>query len=113
MADEDPTLEQELETDTDLDTGSDQELDTHSGPSLRDAFVARGFQLPDEVDDDTLVNHITGGADAKTFQPMNVNFGLYPPLDEMRGGRKGRKDRYPAYTDRAKADFNQWLAGQS
>ena len=60
-----------------------------------------------------LVNHITGGADAKTFQPMNVNFGLYPPLDEMRGGRKGRKDRYPAYTDRAKADFNEWLAGQS
>ena len=59
-----------------------------------------------------LVNHITGGADAKTFQPMNVNFGLYPPLDEMRGGRKGRKDRYPAYTDRAKADFSQWLAGQ-
>ncbi|SIQ77749.1 methylenetetrahydrofolate--tRNA-(uracil-5-)-methyltransferase [Paracoccus thiocyanatus] len=60
-----------------------------------------------------LVNHITGGADAKTFQPMNVNFGLYPPLDAMRGGRKGRKDRYPAYTDRAKADFTDWLAGQS
>ena len=60
-----------------------------------------------------LVNHITGGAEAKTFQPMNVNFGLYPPLDEMRGGRKGRKDRYPAYTDRAKSDFNQWLAGQN
>ena len=27
-----------------------------------------------------LVTHITGGADAKTFQPMNVNFGLFPPL---------------------------------
>ena len=25
-----------------------------------------------------LVTHITGGADAKTFQPMNVNFGLFP-----------------------------------
>ncbi len=56
-----------------------------------------------------LVNHITGGADARTFQPMNVNFGLYPPLDAMRGGRKGRKERYPAYTDRAKTDFQQWL----
>lgn len=56
-----------------------------------------------------LVNHITGGADATTFQPMNVNFGLYPPLDAMRGGRKGRKERYPAYTDRAKTDFQQWL----
>lgn len=59
-----------------------------------------------------LVNHITGGADAKTFQPMNVNFGLFPPI-EARGGRKGRKDRYRAYTDRAKDDFSQWLAAQS
>jgi len=57
-----------------------------------------------------LLRHITGGADAKTFQPMNVNFGLFPPLDETRGGRRGRKDRYRAYTDRAKADFAAWLA---
>ena len=60
-----------------------------------------------------LVHHITGGAVAKTFQPMNVNFGLFPPLDEARGGRKGRKDRYKGYTDRAKEEFLQWLAGQS
>ncbi len=59
-----------------------------------------------------LIHHITGGAEAKTFQPMNVNFGLFPPLDEMRGGRKGRKDRYPAYTSRAKDDFRAWLAAQ-
>ncbi len=59
-----------------------------------------------------LVNHITGGAEAKTFQPMNVNFGLFPPLDEARGGRRGRKDRYPAYTQRAKDDFSAWLAAQ-
>lgn len=59
-----------------------------------------------------LVNHITGGAEAKSFQPMNINFGLFPPLMNMRSGRRGRKDRYPAYTDRAKADFNAWLAGQ-
>ena len=60
-----------------------------------------------------LINHITGGAEAKTFQPMNVNFGLFPPLEEARGGRKGRKDRYKGYTDRAKEDFAQWLADQS
>ena len=55
-----------------------------------------------------LLAHITGGADAKTFQPMNVNFGLFPPI-EARGGRRGRRDRYLAYTDRAKAAFLGWL----
>ncbi len=59
-----------------------------------------------------LVSHITGGADAKTFQPMNVNFGLFPPLDGVRGGRRGRKDRYKGYTDRAKEDWSGWLAAQ-
>ncbi len=56
-----------------------------------------------------LVTHITGGAEAKTFQPMNVNFGLFPPLDGVKGGRRNRKDRYKAYTDRAKAEFQTWL----
>ncbi len=55
-----------------------------------------------------LVQHITGGADAKTFQPMNVNFGLFPPID-ARGGRRGRRERYKAYTDRAKEDWLEWL----
>ncbi|MGB3148310.1 MAG: methylenetetrahydrofolate--tRNA-(uracil(54)-C(5))-methyltransferase (FADH(2)-oxidizing) TrmFO [Paracoccaceae bacterium] len=59
-----------------------------------------------------LVTHVTGGADAKTFQPMNVNFGLFPPID-AKGGRRGRKDRYKAYTDRAKSSFSEWLDGQS
>ena len=58
-----------------------------------------------------LVHHITGGAEAKTFQPMNVNFGLFPPV-EAKSGRRGRKDRYPAYTDRAKQDFSAWLSAQ-
>ncbi len=53
-----------------------------------------------------LLNHITGGADASTFQPMNVNFGLFPAPDE-----KVRKaDRKIAYTSRAKTDFANWLA---
>ena len=57
-----------------------------------------------------LVAHVTGGAEAALFQPMNVNFGLFPPLDAARGGRKGRRERYKGYTDRAKADFAAWLA---
>ncbi|MCB1400026.1 MAG: methylenetetrahydrofolate--tRNA-(uracil(54)-C(5))-methyltransferase (FADH(2)-oxidizing) TrmFO, partial [Rhodobacteraceae bacterium] len=66
---------------------------------------------PNETAMGSLIHHITGGAEAKTFQPMNVNFGLFPPID-VKGGRKGRKDRYKAYTDRGKEAFVQWLAGQ-
>ncbi|MFT7059968.1 MAG: methylenetetrahydrofolate--tRNA-(uracil-5-)-methyltransferase [Pseudorhodobacter sp.] len=64
---------------------------------------------PPETATGALITHITGGADAKTFQPMNVNFGLFPPID-AKGGRKGRKDRYKSYTDRAKQAFSEWLS---
>jgi methylenetetrahydrofolate--tRNA-(uracil-5-)-methyltransferase len=64
---------------------------------------------PPDTATGALITHITGGAEAKTFQPMNVNFGLFPPID-ARGGRRGRKDRYKAYTDRAKAAFTEWLS---
>ena len=67
---------------------------------------------PPETAMGALITHITGGADAKTFQPMNVNFGLFPPID-AKGGRKGRKDRYLAYTDRAKVAYLGWLAQQA
>ena len=63
---------------------------------------------PPETAMGALITHITGGAEAKTFQPMNVNFGLFPPID-AKGGRRGRKDRYKAYTDRAKEAFAGWL----
>ena len=66
---------------------------------------------PRETAMGALVAHITGDAEAKTFQPMNVNFGLFPPID-AKGGRRGRKDRYLAYTDRAKEAFGAWLAAQ-
>ena len=56
-----------------------------------------------------LVHHISGGAEAKTFQPMNVNFGLFPPVDGIKGGRRRRPERYKAYTDRAKVDWTAWL----
>ena len=67
-------------------------------------------QVPETTAMGALVSHITGGAAAKTFQPMNVNFGLFPPLEGMKSGRRGRKDRYKGYTDRAKVDWQKWLA---
>ena len=72
-----------------------------------------GRKLPPPTADTgcgALITHITGGADAKTFQPMNVNFGLFPPVDTVKGGRKRRQERYKAYTDRAKVSFSEWLA---
>jgi methylenetetrahydrofolate--tRNA-(uracil-5-)-methyltransferase len=72
-------------------------------------MLGRDLPLPPpETAMGALLSHITGGADARSFQPMNVNFGLFPPV-EARGGRKGRKDRYLAYTDRAKAGFAAWI----
>lgn len=56
-----------------------------------------------------LLSHITGGAHASSFQPMNVNFGLFPML-----AQKTKKDNRPrAYTDRAKADVATWLMSDS
>jgi len=66
-------------------------------------------EVPNTTAMGALVTHITGGADANTFQPMNVNFGLFPPLEGMKAGRRGRKDRYKGYTDRAKIDWQGWL----
>jgi methylenetetrahydrofolate--tRNA-(uracil-5-)-methyltransferase len=40
---------------------------------------------------------------------MNVNFGLFPPID-AKGGRRNRRDRYLGYTLRAKADWTSWLS---
>jgi len=54
-----------------------------------------------------LLGHITGGADESTFQPMNVNFGLFPEL-ELTKRVKGR-DRKKLYTDRAIPAFDEWL----
>ncbi|MCL3883632.1 methylenetetrahydrofolate--tRNA-(uracil(54)-C(5))-methyltransferase (FADH(2)-oxidizing) TrmFO [Marivita sp. GX14005] len=69
-------------------------------------------EVPQDSAHGALIHHITGGADARTFQPMNVNFGLFRPVDGLKGGRRGRRDRYKAYTDRAKAAWSGWLTAQ-
>jgi len=53
-----------------------------------------------------LLGHITGGADAKTYQPMNVNFGLFPPIE----GKTKKKERKGLYAARARAALAQWQA---
>jgi methylenetetrahydrofolate--tRNA-(uracil-5-)-methyltransferase len=52
-----------------------------------------------------LLSHITGDAEADSYQPMNVNFGLFPPVD----ADVKKKQRKEAYTGRAKADMSGWL----
>jgi methylenetetrahydrofolate--tRNA-(uracil-5-)-methyltransferase len=57
-----------------------------------------------------LLSHITGGADARTFQPMNVNFGLFPELPKS--ARIRGKDRKQAMSTRALEDLSCWLGGK-
>jgi methylenetetrahydrofolate--tRNA-(uracil-5-)-methyltransferase len=52
-----------------------------------------------------LLAHITGGASAEVFQPMNVNFGLFPPLAEA----APKSQRKSAYSARALGDCDHWL----
>jgi methylenetetrahydrofolate--tRNA-(uracil-5-)-methyltransferase len=72
------------------------------------AAELRGDHLsspPPETAIGALLAHITGGANAATYQPMNVNFGLMPPL----AGRSKKADRKKGYTDRARAALAEWL----
>ena len=64
---------------------------------------------PPDTSHGALLNHITSGANADTFQPMNANFGLFPPLEDVRKGRRGKKERQLAYTQRAKTAWANWL----
>ncbi|PKP87448.1 MAG: methylenetetrahydrofolate--tRNA-(uracil(54)-C(5))-methyltransferase (FADH(2)-oxidizing) TrmFO [Alphaproteobacteria bacterium HGW-Alphaproteobacteria-17] len=60
---------------------------------------------PPETALGALLGHITGGADAASYQPMNVNFGLFPPLaEDVR-----KKDRKLGYTQRAGAALAEWV----
>jgi len=64
-------------------------------PSLPPATTALG----------ALLNHITGGAEADSFQPMNVNFGLFPPLSD----KVHKSQRKQAMSARALADLDSWI----
>jgi methylenetetrahydrofolate--tRNA-(uracil-5-)-methyltransferase len=53
-----------------------------------------------------LLGHITGGAEADGYQPMNVNFGLFPPI----AGRARKAERKSLYTGRAREALSAWQA---
>lgn len=57
----------------------------------------------------SLLAHVTENADAETFQPMNVNFGLFPQITTV----KGKRNRKIAYTERAKRDIAEWIKWQN
>jgi methylenetetrahydrofolate--tRNA-(uracil-5-)-methyltransferase len=53
-----------------------------------------------------LLGHITGEAVADDYQPMNVNFGLFAPLE----GKVHKKERKLALTSRARTDLVAWIS---
>ncbi|CCG08979.1 methylenetetrahydrofolate--tRNA-(uracil(54)-C(5))-methyltransferase (FADH(2)-oxidizing) TrmFO [Pararhodospirillum photometricum] len=62
-----------------------------------------------------LLAHVTGDADAESYQPMNINFGLFPPLDPV-VARPGAKPKIPKGRERkigtarrALTDLTPWL----
>lgn len=55
-----------------------------------------------------LLGHVTGNVETADYQPMNVNFGLFPPLDDVR-----KKQRKEAYTARARASFGEWVGAMA
>lgn len=60
---------------------------------------------PPETAFGALLGHITGGAEADLYQPMNVNFGLFPPVE----GKAKKANRKRLYTLRAEQAFDRWL----
>ncbi len=62
---------------------------------------------PPETALGALAAHITGGAEAETYQPMNINFGLMPPLE---GPKSKKADRKKLYTGRARDALAGWVA---
>ncbi len=73
------------------------------------------FELPPQTTAfGALLSHITGGGNADTFQPMNVNFGLFPEIDarDERGKRIKGRERKKAVAQRALKDLENWLQAQ-
>jgi methylenetetrahydrofolate--tRNA-(uracil-5-)-methyltransferase len=74
------------------------------------AYAARGEPPPTPpatTAHGALVRYLVG-ADPRSFQPMNVNYGLFPPLEGERGGRRHRRERNEALANRALEDLEAY-----
>ncbi len=89
-------------------TGCEGYLESAAIGMLAGRFAANENLLPPPPTTalGALLAHITGGAEASTYQPMNVNFGLFPPL--ALDGKSKKADRKRLYTARAREAFAGW-----
>ncbi|MFL6798987.1 MAG: methylenetetrahydrofolate--tRNA-(uracil(54)-C(5))-methyltransferase (FADH(2)-oxidizing) TrmFO [Xanthobacteraceae bacterium] len=112
-------------------TGCEGYVESAATGLLAGRFAAaerRGEQIappPPTSAHGALLGHITGGhietidAGARSYQPMNINFGLFPPLAQALTNQSGRRLRGPekslvkkrALTARALDDLETWMAG--
>lgn len=94
-------------------TGCEGYVESASIGLLAGRFAAAELQgrtleaPPRETALGALLSHITGEAEAETYQPMNVNFGLFPPIP----GKTKKADRKKMYTGRAREALAGWTAG--
>jgi methylenetetrahydrofolate--tRNA-(uracil-5-)-methyltransferase len=87
-------------------TGVEGYVESASIGLLAGRFASGKSELPPATTAfGAILNHITGGADSKSFQPMNVNFGLFPPL----ANKVHRDGRASTMTNRAKRDLSSWI----
>jgi len=78
-----------------------------AGLSVASSLAGRDFTPPPQTTaHGALLHHITTAAKSG-FQPMNVNFGLFPPPDQ----RIPAKQRGKYYADRALRDLKSWMSG--
>lgn len=93
-------------------TGCEGYIESASIGLLAGLFVAcPDISLPPrETALGAMLAHITKEAETETFQPMNINFGLFPEIEKPEGKKKVKgKDRKVLYTERAKIAFSKWL----
>ena len=83
------------------------------------AFESQGREYPlppKETALGSLLSHITGGAEASTYQPMNINFGLFPPIEQLLIDENGNKikrlkgrDRKLFLSQRGRKKMTEWM----